>query len=186
MITPASSAALLELSRLHIRAAVLEQQTPAVHFDDALLSEFLGCFVSLHEHASKRLRGCVGRLGSDTPLRELVPQLARSVLRDARFENYRVEPSDLDDLEVELTLLSPLITAAGAMDFDLLSEGIVLDIGEVGGCFLPQVARETGWSKEQLLTRLCTEKLGMPPAAWKLPNAVLRKFTAEIIGPARV
>jgi uncharacterized protein len=186
MITPASSAALIELARIHIRAAVLEQHPPLVLVDDEILSERLGCFVSIHEHASKRLRGCVGRLESDLPLRELVPQLSKSVLRDSRFENYRVEPRDLNDLEVELTLLSPLRNVDGPLDFDLSNDGIVLDVGEAGGCFLPQVARETGWSKEQLLTRLCTEKLGMPQDVWKLPNAVLRKFTVEIVGPARV
>ena len=58
-----------------------------------------------------------------------------------------------------------------------------LTMGGRTGCFLPQVARETGWSKEQLLGRLCQEKLGLAAIAWKHPEARLFTFTALIIGP---
>jgi AMMECR1 domain-containing protein len=69
------------------------------------------------------------------------------------------------------------------MDFDLLNHGIVLSIGGRNGVFLPQVARDTGWSREQLLARLCAEKLGMPPTAWQLPQARLHVFSTMILGP---
>jgi AMMECR1 domain-containing protein len=48
---------------------------------------------------------------------------------------------------------------------------------------LPQVARETGWTKEQLLDRLCTEKLGVSAIVWQHPNAKLFKFSSVILGP---
>jgi hypothetical protein len=51
------------------------------------------------------------------------------------------------------------------------------------GCFLPQVARETGWIREQLLSRLCTEKMGLQPEAWKHPGAVLEIFSILVVGP---
>src|SRR5947199_283867 len=51
------------------------------------------------------------------------------------------------------------------------------------GCFLPQVARETGWGREQLLERLCVEKMGLPAASWRSPHAKLQTFTTIIIGP---
>jgi AMMECR1 domain-containing protein len=69
------------------------------------------------------------------------------------------------------------------MDFELLTDGIHLTIGGRVGVFLPQVARETGWLREQLLARLCTEKLGMPPTAWQLPEAKLQIFSTRILGP---
>ena len=40
-----------------------------------------------------------------------------------------------------------------------------------------------GLSREQLLERLCTEKMGMPALAWKSPDAKLQTFTALILGP---
>jgi len=65
-----------------------------------------------------------------------------------------------------------------------LNEGIYLTFGESGaGCFLPQVARETGWSKEQLLDRLCVEKMGLLASAWHDPRAKLFVFTTLEIGP---
>ena len=48
------------------------------------------------------------------------------------------------------------------------------------GVFLPQVATETGWSKEQFLSQLCAQKAGLPPDAWKDPNAHLEIFTADV------
>ena len=51
------------------------------------------------------------------------------------------------------------------------------------GCFLPQVARETGWTREQLLGRLCSEKMGLPAAFWMQAGAQLMTFTTLIIGP---
>ena len=68
------------------------------------------------------------------------------------------------------------------LDFQRETHGIFLSVEGRGGCFLPQVARETGWSKEQLLQRLCMEKLGLGPQAWQQPTARLCRFTAEIIG----
>ena len=65
-----------------------------------------------------------------------------------------------------------------------MNEGIYLTWGETrAGCFLPQVAQETGWSKEQLLARLCVEKMGLPPEAWKDLRAKLFVFTTLVIGP---
>jgi AMMECR1 domain-containing protein len=45
------------------------------------------------------------------------------------------------------------------------------------------VARETGWTREQLLSRLCVEKMGLPADAWKLPGAKLQVFTTSVVGP---
>jgi AMMECR1 domain-containing protein len=86
-------------------------------------------------------------------------------------------------LEVEVTLLGPLRRVVAPMDFDPLMHGIYLTLGDRSGCFLPQVGRETGWTREQLLSRLCAEKLGLPNDAWKNPAAILQIFDAEVIGP---
>jgi len=46
------------------------------------------------------------------------------------------------------------------------------------------VARDTGWTREQLLDRLCTEKLGLHPASWRhAPMVKLQRFTTLVIGP---
>jgi len=181
-LSPASSRALLDLARQAIRAALTDRLPPAPP-DSTELAQRAGCFVSLHEMTTHALRGCVGQLQSDQPLAQLVPRVAESCLRDPRFGHHRVTLHELPELQIEITLLSPLRAAASPLDFDLLNEGIVLRVDEIEGCFLPQVARETGWSKEQLLDRLCSEKLGLPANAWRGPDARLSAFTTLLIGP---
>ena len=144
-----------------------------------------GCFVSLHERSTHRLRGCVGRIDPHLPLWENVRHSAGEVLHDPRFTEQPVTADDLPDLEIEVSVLSPPREAKSSLDFDL-KEGIYLIFGGRAGFFLPQVARETGWNKEQLLDRLCTEKLGMPPESWRKPEAKLYTFEVEVIGPTLV
>jgi AmmeMemoRadiSam system protein A len=150
---------------------------------DEALHQPAGCFVSLHDLQTHRLRGCVGRLEARDPVWKPVAQTAVDVLHDPRFHDMPVTAEDLPTLELEISLLSPLTHATDPLDFDLLQDGLVLSCGGHNGCFLPQVARETGWSKEQLLDRLCTEKLGMKRDTWRSPAAKLEKFSTLIIGP---
>jgi len=173
---------LLDGARGAVRAA-LRGDVPPTLPDHPELAQPAGCFVSLHELRTHRLRGCVGRLDAKAPLGETVLTMAQAVLEDPRFLNMPVTLADLPDLEIELSILSPLQPAAGPMEFDLLNDGIYLSHGDRSGCFLPQVARETGWSKEQLLDRLCTEKLGLSSFTWRHPQAKLYRFTTFLVGP---
>jgi AmmeMemoRadiSam system protein A len=182
-------ALLLDIARRtihHLLTRDADQPLPDSHIDPATdpeLAQPAGCFVSLHELGTQRLRGCVGCLDAKLPLAQAVQQGAESVLHDPRFLTHPVRLEDLPNLEIEITVLSPLEPARDVMDFDPAEHGIFLTIGEESGCFLPQVARETGWSREQLLERLSMEKLGMPRDAWKDPGAKLERFTTTIIGP---
>lgn len=142
--------------------------------------------MSLHRIDTHALRGCVGRLDARQPLIEVVADTAAGVLNDPRFSNDPVVLAELPRLEIEISVLSPLRSAAGPHDFDLLNDGIYLIYGQRAGCFLPQVARQTGWTRERLLDRLCTEKLGLPAIAWRHPDARLLKFTTCILGPEPV
>ena len=175
-------ALLLDLARASIRATLAGNAEPATA-DSPTLRQPAGCFVSLHEMGSHRLRGCVGRLDAKAPLANTVILMSQAVLEDPRFLADPVTLSELHDLEIELSILSPLIPAQSSTDFDLLQDGIYLTCGDRAGCFLPQVARETGWSKGQLLDRLCSEKLDLPAATWRHPDSRLYRFTTLLIGP---
>jgi AmmeMemoRadiSam system protein A len=150
----------------------------------AELAQPAGCFVTLHTLRTHALRGCVGRLDAAEPLLSAVRRSAANVLSDPRFADDPVRLDELGDLQMDVSVLSPLRPAAGPLAFDPHDEGIYLTWGgDRSGCFLPQVARETGWSKEQLLARLCVEKMGLPPTAWHDPRAKLFVFTTLVIGP---
>jgi AmmeMemoRadiSam system protein A len=175
---------LLNVARYAIREALRGQSdTPTPQSNDPTLNVHAGCFVTLHEAATHRLRGCVGRLQSEDPLIVGVHETAQSVLSDPRFTHNRVTLAELPLLDIEISILSPLVQANGPLDFDLLNDGIFLIIDGRQGTFLPQVARETGWTKQQLLERLCTEKMGLPADAWRHPSAKLLRYSTLLIGP---
>jgi AmmeMemoRadiSam system protein A len=180
--TPAQQHVLLDIARCSIRDA-LGDACPAPHFDDPALLQPAGCFVSLHETATHRLRGCVGRIDASSPLADVVRRMAQSALEDPRFTRARLTLADLPRIELDISVLSPLQPTAGPTDFDLLNDGIYLTAQGRAGCFLPQVARDTGWTREQLLSRLCTEKMGLAPDAWRGADAELMVFKTVLVGP---
>jgi AmmeMemoRadiSam system protein A len=180
--SPRQIADLLNIARGVIRQTLMGRQAAAPECHDLDLYQPAGCFVSLHEHGGK-LRGCVGRLDATEPLISALSSSAVSVLGDQRFQDQPVTWADLSKLEIELSVLSPLRPAPNVLAFEPKIDGIFLTFGPRTGCFLPQVARTTGWSREQLLDRLCTEKLGVPADSWKRPEARLSVFTAIVVGP---
>lgn len=186
-ITAEVGAYLLELARREIRArlrGVMEADEPAEPQDDVLRRP-AGCFVSLHSHSRQKLRGCIGRLEARWPLKEVVTKMARSVLDDPRFVDDPVRIDELADLEIEISILTPPRRLNGPEEFDLWNDGICMSLEDRRGLFLPQVARETGWTRQQLLDRLCREKMGLPADAWRDPRARFEAFSTIILGPQR-
>jgi AmmeMemoRadiSam system protein A len=182
-IPPEHSCLLMDAARMAIRLTLSGNSSPSMNTQDPILTQPAGCFVSLHRQDTHALRGCVGRLDARSPLLQAVHETAAEVIDDPRFVDNPVRLMELPDLNIEISVVSPLLQVDDPQDFDLLNHGIYLKFGDRAGCFLPQVARETGWSRQQLLDRLCTEKLGLPAMVWKHPQAVLFRFTACILGP---
>lgn len=188
-LSPSQQHVLLDAARDAIRrtlrgdAPTDEQEARLEAQADPALLQPAGCFATLHRRTTHELRGCVGRLDASEPLLRCVRRSAINVLRDPRFTHDPVRLSELPQLEIDLSVLSPLRPAPGPLDFDLHDDGIYLKWLDRTGCFLPVVARETGWSKEQLLSRLCVEKMGLPLSAWKDPRAKLFTFTTQVLGP---
>ena len=172
--------ALLLIARKSVESAVKgtsNDQTQAEPFSP-ILKEKSGAFVTLRTRGT--LRGCVGRMVSDTPLHKLISEMAISaVTDDPRFN--KIQPSELDDLEIDISVLSPLQIAEDPLDFELGRHGIYIKKGSATGCFLPQVATDTGWTKEEFLTQCCSTKAGMSPDAWKKGDVDVYIFTSEII-----
>lgn len=168
------------------RNAILSQLRRAAYtipaIADPLLNAPCGCFVTLHS-TSNQLRGCIGRIQSPEPLYLNIHNSALGAIEDPRFTYNPITLQELPRLTLEVSVLSPLEQAKSTTDFDLLEHGIVMQAEGRSGTFLPQVARETGWTKEQLLTRLCAEKMGVSADAWKNPGAILYRYSATIVGP---
>ena len=174
--TAADRLLLLDLARDAIRANV--SSLPAPGRDLAGIFARCGAaFVSLH--AQGALRGCVGHLDAADPLGRVVPQCAVAASsRDPRFPP--VVEAEVGALVIELSLLGPLQTIAGASDVEVGRHGLIVDDGRRRGLLLPQVAREWRWDAETFLSRTC-QKAGLPGDAWKR-GAQLWRFEAEVFG----
>ena len=181
MLTEEQREFLLSLARDAIKAAVAGTSPPELDCGDEQLCEKSGAFVTIKR--AGRLRGCIGQFTSDGPLWQTVRNMARAAaVEDSRFFHNPIQPGEVDDLSIEVSVLSPLKRVTDPLDFELGVHGIYIKRGFQRGCFLPQVATETGWSKEEFLTQCAAGKAGMPPDAWKQPDTEVYVFTAEIIG----
>jgi AmmeMemoRadiSam system protein A len=172
---------LLRIARDAVEAAV-GGTPPAKHQpDDPALHALCGCFVTLKNRA--RLRGCIGQFISDRPLAELVAEMARaSATGDPRFFANRITARELSELDIEISVLSALERTQDPLSLQLGTHGIYITRGGVSGCFLPQVATETGWTAEEFLSFCCSHKAGLPADAWKDPETEVYLFTAEVFG----
>lgn len=173
---------LLRIARDTVEAAVKKEPLPKSDIQDAELGRSQGAFVTLKTHG--KLRGCIGRFIAKKPLWQVVQEMAvAAATQDPRFFGMQLKPEELPVVSVEISVLSPLERIKNPMEeVELGKHGIYIRRGLNTGCFLPQVATETGWGKEEFLRRCCAGKAGLPPEAWKDPQTEVYVFTAEVIG----
>jgi AmmeMemoRadiSam system protein A len=162
--------------------AVVMKKTPRVSkSDDPELNAPCGCFVTLKNRG--RLRGCIGQFTSDSPLIELVVEMAKAAATsDPRFFADPIKPGELERLDIEISVLSPLKRTEDPLSLRLGVDGIYIKRGHLSGCFLPQVADETGWTQEQFLSYCCAHKAGLAADAWKDPETEVYLFSADAFG----
>ena len=172
---------LLRVARDTVEAAVTRKPVPKPESGDTELNAPCGCFVTLKNN--ERLRGCIGQFTSESPLIELVSEMARaSATGDPRFLADPITADELEQLDIEISVLSPLKQTDDPLSLRLGVDGIYIKRGCTSGCFLPQVAAETGWTKEQFLSYCCAHKAGLPADAWKDPDTEVYLFTADVFG----
>ena len=130
----------------------------------ATLKQKCGAFVSLHKQG--RLRGCIGHFGEDVPLHEIVAEMARAAaFEDPRFMS--VTKDELDDVDIEISVLTPMRRIRSLDEFQLHKHGIYIKKGYRSGTFLPQVADEVNWTKEEFVGHCAQDKAGIGWDGWK-------------------
>ena len=135
-----------------------------------------GAFVTLRK--GKALRGCIGYITGLCTLKRQIALLAR----DAAFSDYRFPPLSRDELPlctIEISVLTEPEEIEGPEEFLPGRDGIILTAHGRRAVFLPQVADETGWSREEMLSALA-EKAGLESDAWKDGDALFMTFQAEV------
>ena len=162
-LRPEDKKALLAFARESINWYLTSQTLPLARGFAPLLQQPRGVFVTLKKRG--QLRGCIGRLVPDMPLGKLVGSMAlQSAFQDPRFSP--VSASELKDLEVEISVLTPMKPVSGYQDIVVGRDGVVLSKEGRSAVFLPQVAPEQGWDRDTMLDHLAM-KAGLSQDAWR-------------------
>ena len=180
MLTEEQKKSLLAVARQVVEQQVRGERVSQFEAHDPVLHEKRGCFVTLHNHGN--LRGCIGQFTARAPLVETIREMGIAAAQDSRFLRNPIRPAELGQLDIEISVLSTLERTNDPLSLELGVHGIYIKRGWAAGCFLPQVATETGWSKEEFLTNCCAGKAGLPADAWQRPDTEVYLFTAEIFG----
>jgi AmmeMemoRadiSam system protein A len=167
--------ALLALARKTIIRYLTTETVPLARGFSPAVQEYRGVFVTLKKYGT--LRGCIGRLIPEAPLGQLVGAMAiQSAMNDHRFRP--VTLNEMKDIEIELSVLTPMKTVPRAEDIVIGRDGVLLQKGRAGAVFLPQVATEQGWTREQMLDQLCL-KAGLAEGSWRT-GAEFQTFQAIV------
>jgi uncharacterized protein len=177
-LPPASQKRLIELARATLEDFVSDIERPPDKIDDPyLLTKDYGAFVSLHR--GRELRGCIGTCFPSDALCEIVAEMTQAAAsRDQRVA--AVSPAELGQIDIEISVLSPLLKANDPLGLEIGTHGLYISSGGRRGVLLPQVATEYGWSMEKFLRQTCV-KAGLAKDAWQRPDTEVLAFTTLII-----
>ncbi|MEA3448326.1 MAG: AmmeMemoRadiSam system protein B [Bacteroidota bacterium] len=157
---------LLELARYTLEERLKTGMLPEIKPDTfpSKLQKKLGCFVTLNKNG--KLRGCIGNFKSNDPLINTVQQMAISAaLYDNRFK--AVTYNELDEIDIEISVLTPLKPIESIDEFELGKHGIYIKKGRYSGTYLPQVAEGRDWTKEEFISHCSQYKAGIGPEGWE-------------------
>jgi AmmeMemoRadiSam system protein A len=174
-LSEADRRAALQLARKAVVEAVSHRKLPDAFPSEGVFAERCGVFVTLH--VRNRLQGCIGVIEANEPLGEAIVRCAGSAaLEDPRFP--AMKPEQLDELSIEISLLSPLEPIVPEA-IEIGRHGLFVRLHAQRGLLLPQVAVEHRLTREKFLEETC-RKAGLPREAWRDPEAQLFGFTSEV------
>ena len=173
---------LIGLARQALRSAVT--RSPIVEPNPESLppkfNEPTGCFVTLTKQG--QLRGCIGHITPQEALSKAVTDNAQSAaLHDGRFQP--VQPAELDQLEIEISVLTVPEPLSFSSPEDLLNklqphrDGVVLRLGPAGATYLPQVWEQLP-DKVNFLNSLA-QKAGCAATDWRKPGTKVFIYHVE-------
>ncbi len=168
---------LLNIARTTIEEYIKNDKKTDFNVKDGELKKEKGVFVTIHKDG--QLRGCIGSIFPQDKLYKSVRDMAiQSSIKDPRFPPVR--PEEIAGLKIEISVLSVPKKIKTAGEIKLGRDGVIVKRGLRQGVYLPQVANETGWSKEKFFNSLCSQKAGLPEEAWKDEKTDLLVFQAEV------
>jgi MEMO1 family protein len=175
-LTEPEKVTLLQLARASIEATVSPgcKVNPDLTGQTGTLGRPAGAFVSIY--IAGKLRGCIGSFEDRDSLAEVIYRAAASAARDHRFKS--PEAAELNDLVIEISVLTPLKRIWTTGEIELGRHGIYIRKGSSSGTFLPQVGSTHGWSVEEYIGRCSRDKAGLGWDGWR--DAMLYTYEAII------
>lgn len=168
---------LLTIARQAVKSSVTSQPLPKVSFTDQRFKQRLGVFVALEKN--NRLRGCIGLIESKEPLFLTVQKMAKAAaLEDPRFDS--VTEDELDEIKIEVSVLTQPRLITNSNRIVVGQHGVIIEVLGRRGVFLPQVATEHNYKRQEFLEALCRQKLGLSPSCWKEKQAKIYVFETEV------
>ena len=176
MSTEAVHHPLVQLARAAIEACVRDQcaispqQAP-----QPIEGEPAGVFVTLHTASTGELRGCIGTIGPAEPVlaQEVINNAIASATRDWRF--WPVSPDELDDLEIDVSVLYPPESIDSPDQLDPKHYGVIVQRGGRRGLLLPDIE---GVNDVETQIDIARQKAGIGPhEAVKLARFRVEKYT---------
>ena len=177
MLNEGQQKQLLKIARETIENWLEKKRKIKLDVKDSQLQEKRGVFVTLRKN--EQLRGCIGMILPEKPLAEAVVDMAiESATADPRFPP--VSFRELKEIKIEISVLTVPKRVKDYQEIELGRDGVIVKRGFQQGVFLPQVATETGWTKEEFLENLCSHKAGLPRDAYKDKDTELYTFQAQV------
>ena len=175
-LTGAEKKRLLAIARKTLEEYVSSRTVPGIDVKEPKLLEKRGVFVTLTIRG--QLRGCVGYIKPAAPLyRSVMDMTAAASSNDLRFRP--VAKSELEDIAIEISVLSPLKLINSADEIKVGTHGLYIVKGGNAGLLLPQVAAQYKWNREEFLQNTCA-KAGLPENSWKDTDTKIYVFSAQI------
>lgn len=170
---------LLQIARKTIQEYIRNNRIPELDKKQMSANLFFstGAFVTLTEN--KQLRGCIGSFQTSEPLCNIIQSMAIAASTgDPRFDP--LKPSEIDRVKIEISVLSPMRKIKSIDEIELGKHGIYIKKGNRNGTFLPQVATDTRWSKEEFLGHCAQDKAFIGWEGWK--DAEIYIYEALVFG----
>ena len=169
---------LLKVAQETVESYVNSGKIPEFNITEEKLRQPQGAFVTLKK--GDQLRGCIGQIvQTEQPLWKVVQDMAvAAATQDDRFSP--VTSEELPELVYEVSVLSLPFEIEDWKQIEAGKHGVIVRKGGNSGVFLPQVATENNWDKEEFLAQLCWQKAGLMPESYKNdPDLEMYAFTAE-------
>jgi AmmeMemoRadiSam system protein B/AmmeMemoRadiSam system protein A len=182
-LTEGEQQILLRIARNTVSSHLATGEVPAVDLEQYDLTPRLttpgAAFVTLRN--GTELRGCIGHITAVRPLFMSVAENAYWASQDPRFQSNPVTFDELQQLEIEISVLTPMRRLLDPKKVRVGRDGLLIARDQDRGVLLPNVPIEQRWDREEFLAG-ASVKAGLPAHAWKDPQTEIYRFSAQIFG----